>query len=97
MTATEVIVAGVPVLLIIFTPLLPFANEPSLILGIPTMIVWMAALVVAIVVILQLIDRRITRREEANVGIAGVDVAGGTVAGEISADGRTVAGSEDEA
>lgn len=66
MTATQVIVACIPVLLIIFTPWLPFANEPSLILGIPTMIVWMAALVVAIVVILQIIDRQISRREDAH-------------------------------
>ena len=65
MTATQVIVACIPVLLIIFTPWLPFANEPSLILDIPTMIVWMAALVVAIVVILQIIDRQISRREDA--------------------------------
>ncbi|WP_420096441.1 hypothetical protein [Brevibacterium sediminis] len=63
-TATQVVVACIPVLLIIFTPWFPFANEPGLIFGIPTMIVWMAALVVAIVVILQIIDFQITRRED---------------------------------
>lgn len=65
MTITQVVVACIPVLLIIFTPVFPFANEPGLIFGIPTMIVWMAALVVAIVVILQIIDLQITRREDA--------------------------------
>ncbi|RBP64915.1 hypothetical protein DFO66_10521 [Brevibacterium sanguinis] len=64
-TATQVIIACIPALLIIFTPVFPFANEPGLILGVPTVIVWMAALVVAIVAILQIIDRQITAREDA--------------------------------
>lgn len=65
MTPVHVVTACIPVLLIIFTPLFPFASNPGLIFGIPTMIVWMSALVVAIVVILQVIDRQITRREDA--------------------------------
>ncbi len=75
-TATQVVVACIPAVLITFTPLFPFANEPGLIFGIPTMIVWMAALVVAIVIILQIIDRQITAREDALEAHAATATAG---------------------
>jgi hypothetical protein len=44
------------------TPLLPFATTPTTWFGMPAVLVWVAALVILTVGILQVIDRRINRQ-----------------------------------
>jgi hypothetical protein len=64
-TPRRVAVACLPILGMTLIPLLPFAITPTLWFGIPAVMVWMAAMVVLTVVILQLIDRGITRQAAA--------------------------------
>lgn len=61
-TPARVAVACLPILGMTITPLLPFAVTPTLWFGIPAVMVWMAAMVVLTVVILQFVDRGINRQ-----------------------------------
>jgi hypothetical protein len=61
-TPGRVAVACVPIVLMTITPLLPFATTPTTWFGMPAVLVWVAALVVLTVRILQVIDRRINHQ-----------------------------------
>ncbi|MDQ4213611.1 hypothetical protein [Microbacterium capsulatum] len=61
-TPARVAVACIPVLLILITPFLPFSTSPTLWLGMPAVIVWMAFTVVLTVVLLNVVDRGISRQ-----------------------------------
>ena len=63
-TPGRVAVACLPILGMTITPLLPFAVTPTLWFGIPAVMVWMAAMVVLTVVILQFVDHGINRQAE---------------------------------
>lgn len=61
-TPARVAVACIPILLMTVTPLLPFAITPTLWFNVPAVMVWIAALLVLTVLILQVIDRGINRQ-----------------------------------
>ncbi|MGN8027595.1 hypothetical protein [Microbacterium sp. 22242] len=61
-TPGRVAVACIPILLILITPLMPFAEHPTLWFGLPAVIVWMAFTVVLTVVLLNVIDVGIRRQ-----------------------------------
>ncbi len=69
-TPARVLAACLPILGIVVTPLLPFATEPTLWFGLPAVMVWMAAMVVLTVVILQIVDRGIERQTRAAASAA---------------------------
>jgi hypothetical protein len=54
-------IAAVPVLGMIFTPLLPFVAKPTFWLGLPAAVVWMSAMVILTVVSLQIVERSYLR------------------------------------
>ncbi len=64
-TPRRLALCAVPTLLMLATPLMPFATTPTLWFGVPAVMVWMAALVVMTVVVLQIVDRGITRQAAA--------------------------------
>jgi hypothetical protein len=64
-TPARVIVACVPILLMLLTPLLPFATTPTLWFGVPAVMVWTGATVVLTIVVLQVIDVGISRQTAA--------------------------------
>jgi|GEM_PF-5588704 len=68
-TPSRIAFACIPIVAMLITPFLPFAVEPTLWLGIPAVMWWMAAIVIATVVILNVIDRSIRRQ----VGITGFE------------------------
>lgn len=61
-TPRRIACACIPITGIITTPLYPFAITPTLWLGIPAVMVWMASMVVLTVVILNLIDIGVRRQ-----------------------------------
>ncbi|MGO4680369.1 hypothetical protein [Microbacterium sp. 2MCAF23] len=61
-TPARVAVAGIPVLLILITPFLPFAVTPTLWWGVPAVLVWMAFNVVLTVALLNVVDAGIRRQ-----------------------------------
>lgn len=63
-TPSRVLVACIPIVLMIITPFLPFAIEPTLWLGIPAVMWWMAF----IVLLLAIIDRGINAQIAAENG-----------------------------
>ncbi|WP_415857209.1 hypothetical protein [Sinomonas sp. G460-2] len=54
-------IALAPVVGIVVTPFLPFVSTPTFVAGIPAAVVWMAAMVVATVVALQIVERSYQR------------------------------------
>lgn len=54
-------IAAVPVLGIVLTPLLPFISRPTFWFGLPSAVLWMAAMVVLTVVALQIVERSYLR------------------------------------
>jgi hypothetical protein len=64
-TPRRLALCAIPTLLMLSTPLMPFATTPTLWFGVSAVMVWMAALVVMTVVVLQIIDRGITRQAAA--------------------------------
>lgn len=67
-TPARVAAACVPILLMVLTPLLPFATTPTLWFGLPAVLVWVAGTVVLSVAVLQVIDRGIARQSAAADG-----------------------------
>ena len=61
-TPARVAVACIPIVLMLVTPLLPFAQNPTLWFGMPAVLVWMALNVVLTVVLLNVIDAGIRRQ-----------------------------------
>ena len=61
-TPARVAVACIPILLMLITPLMPFAANPTLWFGMPAVLVWMAINVVLTVILLNLIDLGIRRQ-----------------------------------
>ncbi|MFT4126249.1 MAG: hypothetical protein QM662_08470 [Gordonia sp. (in: high G+C Gram-positive bacteria)] len=55
----------VPIVLMVLTPLLPFAQNPTRWFGLPAVLVWAAVLVIASVATLQVVDRLIARQAAA--------------------------------
>lgn len=64
-TPRRVAVAVVPIIAMLITPFLPFAQHPTLWFGMPAVLVWMAIIVVVTVVILNVVDRSIARQAAA--------------------------------
>ncbi|OFI38755.1 hypothetical protein BIU82_17555 [Arthrobacter sp. SW1] len=60
-------IAAVPVLGIVFTPLLPFVHTPTFWLGLPAAVVWMTAMVILTVVALQIVERSYLREGGAEL------------------------------
>ena len=78
-TPGRVVLACFPGLLMVITPLFPFAQNPTLWFGLPAVLVWMAFNVVLTVVLLNVIDAGI-RRQVADIPDPAETADGGELA-----------------
>lgn len=58
---TRLVIAAIPVLGFLATPLLPFVNGPHLWFGVPSTLVWTALCVIGTVVALRFVERSYLR------------------------------------
>ena len=66
---------AVPALGMVITPFLPFASTPTLWLGVPAPVLWFAAMILATVVALRLVERSYLRSGGAEQDRAELDRA----------------------